>query len=50
MVANQHGRDAIGIDLDSRNAGLGYERLEAAGLELVISHKVTPEQLLWAAA
>lgn len=35
-VATGHGRDAIGIDLDARNAELAYERI--GGLFLTIEH------------
>jgi DNA modification methylase len=39
-VATGHGRDAIGIDLDERNAELALERI---GMFLTVEHHTTEE-------
>jgi len=39
-VATGHGRDAVGIDLDERNADLAYERI---GMFLTVEHHESPE-------
>lgn len=50
MVAAQHGRDSIGIDIDARNAGLAYDRLSAKGFDLDIDYGLTPTEVLMGAA
>ena len=41
QVASGHGLDAIGIDLDSRNAELAYERIGGLFLEVETLHPQT---------
>lgn len=50
LVAAQNDRDAIGIDIDARNAFLAYQRLAAKGVELDIDYGLTANDVLMSAA
>lgn len=50
LVAAQHGRGSIGIDIDARNAGLAYDRLAAKAFDLDIDHGLTPAEILMGVA